>query len=172
MVLRRNGDLEGSAFEFQRATELSAAADKHAEAVLRTNKGIEYLKKSDFSQAIQALRSALVAEPGFAEAHHYLGIAYSATGKRGEANREFKEALQSRPSDSEIHFNYGVALGRQGEWQEAIREFTAVITIRPSHPQAHCWLASSLSHIGDNERSKSELEQARELGPCELGAFR
>jgi Tfp pilus assembly protein PilF len=172
MVLRRMGDIEGSTFEFQRATELSAAADKQAEAVLQTNKGIEYLKKADSSQAIEALRSALAADPDFAEAHHYLGIAFSTTGKWGEANREFAAALQKRPSDPEIHFNYGVSLIRQGDLQGAIREFSSVIAITPRHPQAHCWLADALSRVGDKARSQSELEVARELGPCELGASR
>jgi Tfp pilus assembly protein PilF len=172
MALQRTGDLDGAASEFQRANELSAAADRHSEAVLHTNKGIESLKQGDLSQALEALRSALAAEPDFADAHHYLGIAYSASGKWGEASREFTAASQKKPSDPEIHFNFGVALVRQGDWQGAIREFNSVTAIRPGHPQAHCWLADALSRIGDKQRSQSELEKARELGSCELGAPR
>jgi Flp pilus assembly protein TadD len=45
MVLRRMGDIEGSTFEFQRATELSAAADKQAEAVCKLTRELNTSRK-------------------------------------------------------------------------------------------------------------------------------
>ncbi len=172
MALRRAGDLNAAELEFRRAVELSAAADKHTEAVLLTNKAIEQLKKGNVSQAVEALRAALAAEPSFAEAHHYLGIACGATGKWDDANREFNAALQKKPSDPEIHFNFGVALARQRDWQGAVREFSSVTVTRPGHAQAHCWLAEGLSRIGDQQGAQRELAQARNLGSCELGGPR
>jgi Tfp pilus assembly protein PilF len=166
-TLRRVGDLEGSTVEFQRATELSAAADKHTEAVVHTNRGIEFLKMGSIPQAIEALQMALAAQGDLADAHHYLAIAHSAVSNWRQANQAFEVALQKKPSDPEIPFNFGVALGRQGDWQGAVHQFSTVVRIRPSHLQAHCWLADALSRLGENERSRIELEQARELGTCQ-----
>src|SRR5206468_2086301 len=105
MALRRAGDLNAAELEFRRAVELSAAADKHTEAVLLTNKAIEQITKGNLYQAMEAVRAALAAEPAFAKARHEPGIAFGATGKWDDANRKFNATLQKRPSDPEIHFN-------------------------------------------------------------------
>ena len=107
-ALRRTGDLAGSREALDRGRELTAASDRHSQAVLHTNKGIESLKQGDLPAATQALTLAVAAEPDFADANHYLGIALSATGKLTELSEVFRKTISAQPSDPEIHFNYSI----------------------------------------------------------------
>ena len=132
----------------RRGPHRRAASDRHSQAVLHTNKGIESLKQGDLPGAVQALTLAVAAEPDFADANHYLGIALSATGKLAEGSRAFRAAISARPSDPEIHFNYGVSLTRQHDWTGAEREFRRVLELRPDHPDASCLLAETLRRVG------------------------
>jgi superkiller protein 3 len=172
MALRRAGDGSAAAAAFQKSRDLSAAADRRAQAMLYTNKGIEQLKKGSIQEAIRALRQAVSLEPRFPAANHYLAVALSATGKWEEANPAFQTAIQGAPADPEIRFNYGVALGRQNDWSGAEQQFQAVVSLRPAHPQASCSLAAALARQGRTEAATLQLEKARELGPCRLESAR
>jgi Tfp pilus assembly protein PilF len=167
-ALRRSGEAQEASEVFRRSREASAAAARHSEATLETNKAIELLQKGRVPEAIEALRTALAAQPDFAEANHYMGIARSAEKNWMEANRAFSAAVQARPGNPEIHFNFGVALEKQGDWMGAAREFENVVSLRPGQAQAACQMASALLRAGESDRAKTALQRAKELGPCNV----
>jgi tetratricopeptide (TPR) repeat protein len=169
-ALRRTGDQQQAAEVFQRSREASADATQRTEAILKTNSAIESLKKGEIAPAIESLRAALAADPDFADANHYMGIAQSAQQNWPEANRAFSAAVQASPSNPQIHFNYGVALEKQGDWNNAVLQFQSVILLRPSEVQARCQLADALLHAGQTERAQTEMQSARELGSCDAVA--
>jgi protein O-GlcNAc transferase len=166
-ALRRAGDQQRAAEAFRQSREASAAAINRTEAVLKTNSAIESLKKGEVLPAIESLRAALVADPDFSDANHYMGIAQSAQQNWPEANRAFSAAVQASPSNPQIHFNYGVALEKQGDWSNAARQFEVVVSLRPAEVEARCQLAAALMHAGQAERAQTELENAEQLGSCE-----
>jgi tetratricopeptide (TPR) repeat protein len=169
MALRRAGDAAGAEAELRRARELNAAADRRAEAEVRTNKAIKLLHQGDVTRAIASLRDAIEVDPDLRAAREYLGIAYSVAGDWGAANQAFTEALRGGASDPEIHFNFGIALEHQADWNGAAREFAAALELRPAHPQAHCSLARALQRLGDAHGAKRELQLARQFGTCAAG---
>jgi len=168
MALRRAGDIPGATSEFRLAQEQTDKDNRHIAAVRDTNSGIASLKKGNVEEAIKQLRSALISQPDFADANHYLGIALSAVGQWKEANEAFETALRQEPSNPQVHFNFGTSLVHERNWQGAAREYQTVITIRPSDAKAHCALADALTHLGDKKRLESELKLAREYGTCQL----
>jgi tetratricopeptide (TPR) repeat protein len=169
-ALRRAGDQKQAAEVFQRSREASANVTNRTQAILKTNSAIESLKKGQLVPAIESLRAALAADPDFADANQYMGIAQSAQQNWPEANRAFSAAVQASPSNPQIHFNYGVALEKQGDWTNAVLQFQSVILLRPSEVQARCQLADALLHAGQTERAQTEMQSARELGSCDAVA--
>jgi tetratricopeptide (TPR) repeat protein len=169
-ALRRTGDQEQAAEVFRRSREASAAVTNRTEAVLKTNSAVESLKKGQVAPAIESLRAALAADPDFADANHYMGIAQSAQQNWPEANRAFSAAVQASPENPQIHFNYGVSLEKQGDWTNAARQFQVVVSLRPAEVQARCQLADALLHAGQTEQAQAELQNAKELGSCDVTA--
>src|SRR5581483_2838642 len=168
MALRKSGKAQEAAAMFQKSREASRAMAAHSEAVLQTNRAIDFLKHGQVNEAAEALQAALKAEPGFAEANEYMGITQSALGNWRGANQAFQTALQVSPSDPDIHLNYGVSLEKQREWLRAATEFESVLSLRPGHPQAACRLADALERAGDTARIALAKQQARQAGGCDV----
>jgi Flp pilus assembly protein TadD len=166
-ALRRVGDEERAKEVFRQSREVSAAVAQRSEATLETNKAIDSLKKGQVLPAIDSLRAALAADPDFADANHYMGIAQSAQQNWPEANRAFNAAVQENPSNPEIHFNFAVSLRKQGDWEGAAREFQSVVDLRPGQVQVMCQLADTLLRAGQTERANAELERVKEFGSCD-----
>jgi len=171
MLLRRTGDLQASALEFQRSQELSKEAEKRSDAHVHRDTALQYLRKNNAPAAINELRLALAADPDSPDVDFLLAVALSMAGQQSEAKQAFATALQKKPSAPEIHFNFGVFLGRLGDFQGAAREFRSALALRPGYPRAHCLLAKALARLGDAAASSKEFELAQGLGPCvaELG---
>jgi protein O-GlcNAc transferase len=161
MLLRRTGDPEGSALEFQKAQELSMEAEKRLDVHVRRDTALQYLRKNNASAAINELRQALAIDPDAPDVDFLLAVALSMGGQQSEARQAFQTALQKKPSAPEIHFNFGVFLGRQGDFQSAAREFRSALALQPGYPQAHCLLAEALARVGDAGASQKEVELAR-----------
>jgi type IV pilus assembly protein PilF len=151
---------------FRRSREASTRTEQLSQATLDTNRAIDSLKKGEIAPAIESLRGALAADPNFAAANHYMGIAQSAQQNWVEANKAFSAAVEESPSDPEIHFNFGVALRKQGDWQGAAREFESAAALRPGQVSTMCQLADALSHAGETERAQAELDRVKEIGSC------
>jgi Tfp pilus assembly protein PilF len=166
MLLRRTGDLEASASEFQRARELSVEAEKLLDTHVHRDTALQYLRKNNASAAINELRRAQAADPDAPDVDFLLAVALGVVGQQSEARRAFEAALQKKPSAPEIHFNFGVFLGRQGDFQGAAREFRSALALQPAYPQAHCLLAEALARVGDAAASEKELDLARRLASC------
>ena len=163
-ALRRAGDEDQAKEAFRHSREVSATVAQRSEAVLDTNKAIDSLKKGQVPPAIEFLRAALAADPEFADANHYMGIAQSAQQNWAEANRAFNAAVQESPSNPEIHFNFAISLEKQGDWEGAARELQSAVDLRPGQVPVMCQLAGALSHAGQTERARAELDQVKEIG--------
>ena len=164
-LLRRTGDLSGSAAEIAKAKELAAKSDRQSEANIHLKAAAQYIRKHDPADGIRELRLALASEPDSPEANLLLGVALSSVENWHEADHAFQAALQKKPSDPQIHFNFGVSLGHQHDWQGAAREFKSAISLRPGYADAHCLLARALAQLG-NAEAPQELALARQLGSC------
>jgi Tfp pilus assembly protein PilF len=166
-ALRRAGDQEQAAEVFRRSRAASTAVSQRSEAMSDTDKAIDSLKKGQVPPAIEFLRAALAADPNFADANHYMGIAQSAQQNWSEANRAFNAAVLESPSNPEIHFNFAISLEKQGDWEAAAREFQSAADLRPGQVPVMCQLAGALVRAGQTERAQAEMEKVKELGSCD-----
>ena len=105
--------------------------------------------RGDKPAAIAALRAALRAAPGLAQAHNNLGGLLRETGREDEALSAFREAVHCQPTLAEAWFNLGTMLGDRGELAAAIDALQRSLALRPKQADAQYWLGNALMGLGD-----------------------
>ncbi|MEX2628974.1 MAG: tetratricopeptide repeat protein [Tistlia sp.] len=91
-------------------------------------------RAGDLAAAVQTYRQAIVVDPGFAEAHHNLGAALRASGKRNEAITAYREAIRRMPDYALAHTNLGGALAETGELEAALDHLATGYLLAPERP--------------------------------------
>jgi tetratricopeptide (TPR) repeat protein len=85
----------------------------------------ERLDAGDAYGAVHLLREVIAGGRVFADAHQYLGLAYSAIGQLENALAEFDRALALNPRYVEAHLNRAVTLNELGRYDDATAAFAA-----------------------------------------------
>jgi tetratricopeptide (TPR) repeat protein len=115
------------------------------------------------AEAIRELKEILAAEPGLAEGHMLLGIAYRAQGSPellGEAVAELRQAIALRPSLllarlalSRVYLDMARPARAREELQVALEQV-------PGHPQVMSLLGEAERRLGNPQRSVDLNRQA------------
>ena len=91
-VLAEQGKRDEAAAERKIAAGLSRAAVNRQRAMLSTNAGNQLLQRGKIADAVSQYQDAITADPGYAEAHAQLALAYARQGRADEAAAERKKA--------------------------------------------------------------------------------
>ena len=119
----------------------------------------------DWSSATAALKQALQASPGRAEAHNVLGLLLGRQGQDAAAvAAEFREAVRLRPDFAQAHNNLGLVLVQSGDDEAGLSALRAAVRLAPDYADAHANLGAVLIPT-DAEEAVRELEKAVELAP-------
>lgn len=91
-VLAEEGKHDEAAAERKVAAGLSRTAVNRQRATLNTNAGNQLLQRGQIADAVAQYQEAIAADPGYAEAHSQLAIAYAQQGRTDEAAVERAKA--------------------------------------------------------------------------------
>lgn len=91
-VLAEDGKKDEAAAERKIAAGLSRTAVSHQRAMLNTNAGNQALQRGEIADAVSRYQEAIAADPGYAEAHAQLALAYARQGRAEEAAAEHTKA--------------------------------------------------------------------------------
>jgi predicted O-linked N-acetylglucosamine transferase (SPINDLY family) len=116
-------------------------------------------------EALAALREAVSAEPGNAEAHHQLGNLLKGMGAHAEAVQVLAEAARLDPRQAAIWLNLGVSCLELGRLPQAEDCFRQAIALEPGRPEAHNILGHVLLAQGRCAAAARALDRALELRP-------
>lgn len=140
--------------------------EKQARARALWMKGYKAHLKGDVKNAIQAYRASLKIAPS-AEAHTYLGWAYSFQGHLREAIDECLKAIEVDPAFGNPYNDIGAYLIEQDQWEEAIpwlEKANQAERYEPRH-YPHFNLGRVYLHLGRTEEAVGEFQKALELSP-------
>jgi tetratricopeptide (TPR) repeat protein len=98
------------------------------------NLGAVQLSRLNAAGAVSALETAVGAEPGRADAHNMLGLAFQFVGRAAEAAAEFEAALRLRPDYDAARFNLANAQIKAGKLDDAIENLRKLAAANPSDP--------------------------------------
>jgi tetratricopeptide (TPR) repeat protein len=86
-------------------------------------------------QVEELFKSALVLDPGIAEAHLQLGILYAHQQKDADAIREYEMAIKLQPDLADAHYRLGQAYQRSGDGVRAKEHLEIYRQLRTDKPQ-------------------------------------
>ena len=92
-----------------------------AEALFR--KGIVFMLAEHFDQALPCFEKAIQIKPDFADAHWFLGIAYSSIGRHSKAIAAYKTAIRIKPDDARVHYGLGMSYLMAGDRKSALEQY-------------------------------------------------
>lgn len=96
-------------------------------ASIHTELGAGYYTRGQPGVALQELKIAVQADPGYAPAYNMRGLVYMSLRENALAQRNFERALALAPNDSDAHNNYGWFLCRQNRVDESLKQFRAAV---------------------------------------------
>src|SRR6516162_9426299 len=107
----------GSASQHKPAVNPGALSGDSAELAAEAQSA---LSKGDYGGAITSLERLAKLQPGVAEVHANLAVAYYSAGRYGDAIKQGREALTLKPSLVHAHFFLGASLAEGGQCKDAL----------------------------------------------------
>jgi type IV pilus assembly protein PilF len=151
-------------------TDVGAPRDR---ARAHTNLAAAYYELGNVGVALEEIRVALAADPGYAAAHNVLGLIHMDLKENTEAESSFQRALRLAPNDPDANHNFGVFLCQTGREAQGVRYLLTAVrnplyaTPEKSYTQAGlCALRRK-----DDEEAMTNLERALKLQPNYLAAM-
>ena len=135
--------------------------------------GYRHHMSGDLEAAINNYKRSIELYPT-AEAHTFLGWAYSFQGKIDEAIRECHVAIQIDPDFGNPYNDIGAYLIEKGEYDEAIPWLLKAMEAKRYEPRhyPHVNLSRIYVRKGKIQEAIVELKKALEIDPNHLGARR
>jgi len=135
--------------------------------------GYRHQMSGDLDAAVESYRRSIELYPT-AEAHTFLGWAYSFQGKIDEAIRECEIAIQIDPDFGNPYNDIGVYLMEKGEHEAAIPWLLKAMQAKRYEPRhyPHINMARVCAKKGEIDEAIAELRKALQLDANHVGARR
>jgi tetratricopeptide (TPR) repeat protein len=122
--------------------------------------GIVLAKKGKRSEALVAIRKAIVLTPADAEVHYNFALVLQELGKLDEAEAGYRQAIKLNNNYAEAHGNLGVTLQALGKSYEAEASYRQAIKFRPHFAEAHSNLGNTLQELGKLDEAETVCKRA------------
>lgn len=117
----------------------------------------------DWAGASEALRRAVELNPGYATAHHWLGMLLTALGRADESLESIDRALASDPLSLIVGSAKGRALHFARRYPEAAAQFLRTLELDPRFTQARYDLGMTYAEMGRLPEAIAEYERNPEV---------
>ncbi|AWJ86739.1 hypothetical protein TSH58p_25105 (plasmid) [Azospirillum sp. TSH58] len=117
------------------------------------------------TEAIDACRAVLAAEPGQPDALNLLGAALFSAGQDGAAREALRDAVRSAPGHAAALTNFGIVLQHRREWPAATRALRALAAVQPESAPVFSRLGMVFQEMGDLDGAVRFLLRAARLAP-------
>jgi len=124
-----------------------------------------WIEIGDYARSVNALHTALQADPALAKAHYFAGQAYTLWAHWPEAAAEFKDELAIVPDDPEALYSLGFVYLQQSKVDEAAGIFEQVLALHPDHANSQYQVGKILLDRGQMTAAIEHLEVATRLSP-------
>jgi tetratricopeptide (TPR) repeat protein len=113
------------------------------------------------SRAVEVTRQALQADPSFAQARYYLGLALIDAGQRDEAIKELEQIVRAGVPVAGAYLALGSAYVEAGRAADAIETLSQGLRIDPARSELHIALARAYRSKGLLEKADAQLTLGR-----------
>ena len=134
-------------------TQESHSSPVSAEAESLNRRGVEYVNKKEYDEAIKLFREALQVQPDYVLALDNLGKTLDRVEKDDEAIAEFDKALKIAPENAVLHYDKGLALYHEKKFEESASAYREALKSHPEFSEAQNGLGASLLSLGKKEEA-------------------
>ena len=140
-------------------------------AVAYNNRGLAYVGKGAFDDAIADFTKAIELNSDLAVAYSNRGGAYREKGEFDTAIKDFNKAIELEPNRADTFSNRGGAYRNKGAFDDAIADFTKAIELDPNFTVAYYGLGLAYDDKGEIEKAIGNFDKAIELKPDYAEAY-
>jgi tetratricopeptide (TPR) repeat protein len=115
------------------------------------------------TRAIESFETVTALDPGYVEAHLWLGVLYHSTREPEKAEAAFEQARVLFETEAEFLFQRGLVYLTVNDVTAAEQDARAVIDLAPDRPEAYFLLGSVAEQIGDLELASASFQRTSEL---------
>jgi DNA-binding transcriptional MerR regulator len=119
-----------------------------------------------FDEAAAAYRSALTADPDFADAHCNLGAIHHQRDQRDAARACYEEALRCDASHVEANLNLAGILEEENRCEAALSHYKAALRADPLRTDAHLATALLYEKLGVHRRAREHWRRYLQCAPA------
>lgn len=121
------------------------------------------LRAGRWHEAKELLQRFCSAQPGDADAWHWLGLALANLGMLGEAVTALTRAVSCNARHASAHHTLGSVLMRLGRTNQAVDSLLQATRVMPSLAEAHSDLGNALRIAGRHDEAEASLRNALKL---------
>jgi type IV pilus assembly protein PilF len=157
----------GQAVHDSPGLDARAEGRTNVQARIHTELGAGYYARGQYAIALQELKIAREADPGYAPAYSILGLVHAELREDRQAEDNFRRAIDLSPGYSEGHNNYGLFLCQRGRVPESLARFEAALA-NPLYETPEKALANAgvcLLDKGDLAQAEIYLTRALKRAP-------
>jgi len=147
--------------------------DPRNRAKVHTELAALYYSRGNMAVALEELRIANSADPGYALTYSMFGLVYMELRENGLATTNFERALQLAPTDPDINHNYGWFLCQTGRENESIKYFMQAIR-NPLYPAPwRSYSAAGICSLRKNNMKDAEdfFQRALQQAPDDTASL-
>lgn len=135
--------------------------DSRRRARLRLELATGYFEQGQTSVALDELKQALNADPGFADAYNLRGLVYMRLNDIALAEDSFRRALALNPRDAGVAHNYGWMLCQQARYRESFVLFSQAIDNPTYGGQGKSLMAQGICQARAGQKPEAEQSLTR-----------
>ena len=128
-------------------------------------KGLEFLKKDDYENAITCFFQSLDYDQNYSHAYSNIGNALLKKGNIDEAVKMFEDAIKLDKNNSIYHFNLGVALTQCNDHEGAAKAYKECLKIEPRNKLAVKFLGNCLKNLKMFPEALKTYKKLEKLDP-------
>ncbi|MCZ6701547.1 MAG: tetratricopeptide repeat protein [Ignavibacteria bacterium] len=134
-------------------------------------KGISYIAKGQYNQAISDFNRALEINPKYAEAYNERGVVYDDKGQYDLAISDYTKAIEINPKLAEVYNNRAFAYYAKGQHDLAISDFNRALEINPKFAIAYNNRGLAYYAKGQYDEAISNYTKAIKINPKYAAAY-
>jgi type IV pilus assembly protein PilF len=146
----------------------SDESDASKRARVRMELASGYFERGQMNTALDQVKLAIAADPGFAEAFNLRGLIYANLGDEKLAEESFRRALQLNPQDADTMQNFGYFLCQKKRYGESTALFDQALAVPQYRDAGRTLFAKGvcLAVAGQLGEAEAALIRAYEVEPA------
>jgi tetratricopeptide (TPR) repeat protein len=129
------------------------------------NRGFDYLRKSQYDEAIIELNKAIEIYPRYALAYNDRGVAYLRKKQYDRAISDFTKALDINPRYPKVLYNRGIAYLDNRKYEKAVSDLTKALDLNLFMAEAYHERGLAYFFKGEYDLALADFNQAITLNP-------